>query len=62
MGVNSLGIHALFLFHGLIGAEGTKTPAGVQGQGRPAGAKAMRRLPDCPKVREVPGAEINNHV
>ncbi|SEN50613.1 hypothetical protein SAMN05192533_11471 [Mesobacillus persicus] len=31
-------------------------------KGDPAGAVVTRRLPDCPKVREVPGAEINNPV
>jgi hypothetical protein len=43
----------------LIGAEGTKTPAGVRGRGDPTGALAPRRLPGTPAESEVPGAEIN---
>jgi hypothetical protein len=42
----------------LIGAEGTKTPAGGRGRGDPAGALATRRLPEPPAESEVPGAEI----
>ena len=41
----------------LIGAEGTKTPAGD-----PAGALATRRLPGTPAESEVPGAEINWYI
>jgi len=44
----------------LIGAEGTKTPAGVRGRGDPAGALATRRLPGTPAESEVSGAKINN--
>ncbi|TDK64886.1 hypothetical protein E2K98_01170 [Bacillus salipaludis] len=45
--------------HLFIGAEGTKTPAGVRGRGDPGSAKALRRLPGTPAESEVPGAEIN---
>jgi hypothetical protein len=43
----------------LIGAEGTKTPAGGRGRGDPTGASAPRRLPGPPAESEVPGVEIN---
>ncbi|NMD71511.1 hypothetical protein HHO41_14490 [Bacillus sp. DNRA2] len=43
----------------LIGAEGTKTPAGVAGMGDPTSANAPRRLPTSPAESEVPAAEIN---
>ncbi|WP_413303092.1 DUF3231 family protein [Bacillus sp. 1P10SD] len=33
----------------LIGAEGTKTPAGVRGRGDPAGAKRRGGSPACPR-------------
>jgi len=46
----------------LIGAEGTKTPAGGRGRGDPAGASAPRRLPEPPAESEVPGVEINRQV
>ena len=46
----------------LIGAEGTKTPAGVRGRGDPAGAIAPRRLPGTPAESEVPGAPINRPI
>jgi hypothetical protein len=46
----------MLIFHTLIGAEGTKTPAGVRGWGDPTGALAPRRLPATPAESEVPGA------
>ncbi len=46
----------------VIGAEGTKTPAGVRGWGDPAGASAPRRLPGTPAESEVPGVPITRHV
>ncbi|MFB5195679.1 hypothetical protein ACE198_12250 [Neobacillus sp. KR4-4] len=33
----------------LIGAEGTKTPAGVRGRGDPAGAQRRGDSPDRPR-------------
>ncbi len=41
---------------------GTKTPAGEARQSRPHRHEVSRRLGDRPKVREVPGTKINNHV
>ena len=46
----------------LIGAPGTKTPAGVQGQGRPRRSGSEEEAPRLPAESEVPGAEINIHV
>ena len=46
----------------LIVVEGTKTPAGEARQSRPRRHEVSRRLGGRPKVREVPGTEINNHV
>ncbi len=47
----------------LIGVEGTKTPAKVTArQTRPRRHEVARRLGGRPKVREVPGTEINNKV
>ncbi len=46
----------------VIGAEGTKTPAGIRGRGDPTGASAPRRLPETPAESEVPGAEINRNI
>ncbi len=46
----------------LIGAEGTKTPAGVRGRGDSKGAKRLGGSPLPPAESEVPGAEINSQV
>ncbi|WP_335382119.1 hypothetical protein [Neobacillus drentensis] len=43
----------------MIGAEGAKTPAGVQDRGDPAGAKRRGGSPNLPAESEAPGAEIN---
>ena len=51
--------HLLILLR-LIGAEGTKTPAGVQGQGRPRRSVSDEEAPGLPAESEVPGAEINH--
>ncbi|NMD72055.1 hypothetical protein HHO41_17285 [Bacillus sp. DNRA2] len=48
-------------FSQLIGAEGTKTPAGAAGQVRPHRRFAPRRLTARPAESEVPAAEINTH-
>lgn len=43
----------------LIEVEGTKTPAGEARLTRPRKHEVERRLVGRPKVREVPGTEIN---
>ena len=69
----SIGTGVFYLFIGcvgpnlnfgtlLIGAEGTKTPAGGRGWGDPAGALAPRRLPVPPAESEVPGDPINRTI
>jgi len=46
----------------LIGAEGTKTPAGVRSRGDPTGANSAEEAPSNAREPHVPGVEINSLV